>query len=85
MGHHLAETARVETTKDVERFRHLVDQGAPGPLAFVVLLGVETFAAQALLKTVRRGLLYRTFERFQRNTGLPLESLLALIDVPRRT
>ena len=83
--HYSADAARVETTKDVERFRQFLDQGAPGPLAYVVLLGLETFAAHDLLKTVGRGLLYRTFERFQRNTGLPLEPLLAWIGIPRRT
>jgi len=80
-----AATTANETTKDVERFRQFLHQGAPGPLAYVALLGLETFAAQDLLKTVGKGLRYRTFERFQRNTDLPLESLLAWIDVPRRT
>ena len=70
-----ADTARGETTKDVERFRQFLDHGAPGPLAYVVLLGLDTFAAQDLLKTVGKGLVYRTFERLQRNTDLPLESM----------
>jgi putative toxin-antitoxin system antitoxin component (TIGR02293 family) len=83
--HHVTETARGETTKDVERFRQFLDQGVPGPLAYVVLVGLETFAAQDLLKTVGRGLVYRTFERLHRNTDLPLESLLKWIDIPRRT
>jgi putative toxin-antitoxin system antitoxin component (TIGR02293 family) len=82
---HVAETARGETNKDLERFRQFLDQGAPGPLAYVVLLGLETFAVQDLLKTVEKGLAYRTFERLQRNTDLPLESLLRLVDIPRRT
>jgi putative toxin-antitoxin system antitoxin component (TIGR02293 family) len=84
-AHHSAETTTGETTKDVERFRQFLDEGAPGPLAYVVLLGLETFAAPDLLKTVRKGFMYRTFERFQRNTDLPLESLLEWIDIPRRT
>lgn len=84
-AHLVSATSRGETTKDVERFRQFLDQGAPGPLAYVVLLGLETFAAQDLLKTVGKGLVYRTFERLQRNTDLPLESLLVLIDIPRRT
>jgi putative toxin-antitoxin system antitoxin component (TIGR02293 family) len=78
--HHAA-----ETTRDLERFRQFLDRGAPGPHAYVVLLGLETFAAQDLLKTVGKGFVYRTFERLQRNTALPFELLLELIDIPRRT
>jgi putative toxin-antitoxin system antitoxin component (TIGR02293 family) len=74
-----------ETTRDVERFRQFLDRGSPGPHAYVVLLGLETFAAQDLLRAVGKGFVYRTFERFQRNTALPFDFLLALIDVPRRT
>jgi putative toxin-antitoxin system antitoxin component (TIGR02293 family) len=81
-AHHSAEAG---TTKDLVRFRQFLDQGPPGPLAYVVLLGLETFAAQDLLKSIGKGLAYRTFERFQRNTDLPLASLLELIDIPRRT
>jgi putative toxin-antitoxin system antitoxin component (TIGR02293 family) len=62
-----------------------LDGGAPGPHAYVVLLGLETFDAPDLLKTVRRGFVYRTFERFKRNTALPVEFLIAFIDIPRRT
>jgi putative toxin-antitoxin system antitoxin component (TIGR02293 family) len=80
-----AATHHPETTKDLERFRQFLDRGAPGPHAYVVLLGLETFAAPDLLKTVGKGFTYRTFERFQRNTALPFEFLLALIDIPRRT
>lgn len=73
------------TTKDVDRFRHFLKRGAPGPHAYVVLLGLETFDAPALLRLVRRGFLYRTFERFQRNICLPFERVTALVDIPRRT
>src|SRR5206468_8137867 len=50
-----------------------------------VLLGLETFDIPALLKTVERGFLYRTFERFQRNICLSFEQVSALVDIPRRT
>ena len=82
---HAVEATRAETTRDVERFRQFLDHGAPGPHAYVVLLGLETFAAQDLLKTVGKGFVYRTFERLQRNTALPFEFLVELIDIPRRT
>jgi putative toxin-antitoxin system antitoxin component (TIGR02293 family) len=76
---------RAAPTRDVERFRQFLNRGAPGPHAYVVLLGLETFAAQELLSSVSKGFVYRTFERFQRNTALSFESLLELIDIPRRT
>jgi putative toxin-antitoxin system antitoxin component (TIGR02293 family) len=79
------EPARGETTRDVERFRQFLDHGSPGPHAHVVLLGLETFAAQDLLKIVGKGFVYGAFERFQRNSALPVESLLELVAIPRRT
>lgn len=75
----------VATTKDIDRFRQFLHRGAPGPHAYVVLLGLETFDAPALLKTVEKGFLYRTFERFQRNICLPFERVTELLDIPRRT
>lgn len=73
------------TTKDIDRFRQFLQRGTPGPHSHVVLLGLETFDAPTLLKTVARGFLYRTFVRFQRNIGLPFERVTELIDIPRRT
>jgi len=73
------------TTKDVDRFREFLRTGSPSPHSYVVLLGLETFDIPALLKTVERGFVYRTFDRFQRNTCLPLEQIAALVDIPRRT
>jgi putative toxin-antitoxin system antitoxin component (TIGR02293 family) len=49
------------------------------------LLGLETFDAPALLKTVEKGFLYRTFERFRRNICLPFEQVTELVAIPRRT
>jgi len=72
-------------TKDLDRFRKYLRRGAPGPHAYVVLLGLETFDAADLLHAVKKGLPYRSFERFRRNTSLSLERVAALIDIPRRT
>jgi putative toxin-antitoxin system antitoxin component (TIGR02293 family) len=77
---------RVDTpTKDLDRFRHYLRRGAPGPYAYVILLGLETFDPLDLLRAVKKGLSYRTFERFRRNTSLSFERVTNLIDVPRRT
>jgi putative toxin-antitoxin system antitoxin component (TIGR02293 family) len=73
------------STKALDRFREFLRRGAPGPHAYVVLLGLETFDPPDLLRAVGKGLSYRTFERFRRNTALPFERVLALINIPRRT
>jgi putative toxin-antitoxin system antitoxin component (TIGR02293 family) len=51
----------------------------------VVLLGLETFDSLDLLRAVKKGLSYRAFERFRRNTSLSFECVADLIDIPRRT
>lgn len=76
----------VETlTKDLERFRQFLRRGAPGPHAYVILLGLDTFDPLDLLRAVKRGFSYRTFERFRRNTAWPIERMTHLVDIPRRT
>ncbi len=71
--------------KDVDRFRHYMKRGAPGPHAYVILLGLEAFDYPDLVQAVTKGLPYRTFERFRRNTSLSFERIADLIDIPRRT
>jgi putative toxin-antitoxin system antitoxin component (TIGR02293 family) len=72
-------------TNDLDRFRQYLRRGAPGPHAYVVLLGLETFDPLDLLRAVKKGLSYRAFERFRRNTSLSFERVTDLIDIPRRT
>lgn len=72
-------------TKDLDRFRHGLRRGAPGPHAHVVLLGLETFHPADLLRAMKKGLPYRAFERFRRNTSLSFERVCDLIGIPRRT
>jgi putative toxin-antitoxin system antitoxin component (TIGR02293 family) len=79
--HHNRETP----TKDLDRFRQFLRRGAPGPHAYVILLGLDTFDPPDLLRAVKRGFSYRTFERFRRNTALPVERMTDLVDIPRRT
>jgi putative toxin-antitoxin system antitoxin component (TIGR02293 family) len=76
----------IETpTKDLDRFRQYLHRGAPGSHAYVILLGLETFDAVDLLRAVKKGLPYRAFERFRKNTSLSFERVAELIDIPRRT
>jgi putative toxin-antitoxin system antitoxin component (TIGR02293 family) len=70
---------------DLDRFREYLRRGAPGPHAYVILLGLETFDAPALLRAVKKGLSYRVFERFRRNTSLSFDRAIDLIDIRRRT
>ena len=72
-------------TPDLERLRQFARQGAPGAHAYVVLLGMNTFDAREVLRAVNKGLPYRAFDRFCRNTGLSFDEVIALIDIPRRT
>jgi len=72
-------------TPDLERLRQFARQGAPGPHAYVVLLGMNTFDSREILRAVHKGLPYRAFDRFCRNTGLSFDAVIALIDIPRRT
>jgi putative toxin-antitoxin system antitoxin component (TIGR02293 family) len=62
-----------------------LQRGAPGPHAYVVLLGLETFDPLDLVRAVKKGLPYRSFERFRRNTSLSSARVTHLVDIPRRT
>ena len=73
------------STKDLDRFRLYLRRGAPGPHAYVVLLGLETFDPLDLLRAMKKGLSYRAFERFRRNTSLSFERVCDFIAIPRRT
>jgi putative toxin-antitoxin system antitoxin component (TIGR02293 family) len=72
-------------TKDLEQFSLFMREGSPGPHAYVVLLGLQTFDAPDLLKSIQKGLRYQVFERLSRNTAVDFESLVLLVDIPRRT
>jgi putative toxin-antitoxin system antitoxin component (TIGR02293 family) len=74
-----------DTTPDLERLRAFAREGSPGPHAHVVLLGLNVFDSHDVLRAVNKGLPYRVLERLARNTGLPIDAILGLIDVPRRT
>ena len=71
--------------RDVARFHDFLQHGSPGPHSYAVLLGLEAFDAPELLRSITRGFPYRTLERFQRNTSLPLDRITDLVDIPRRT
>jgi putative toxin-antitoxin system antitoxin component (TIGR02293 family) len=67
------------------RFRKFLETGRADPNAHVVLLGLETFESPQLLRSVERGLSYRTFERLVDNTTIPSDDALVLVGIPQRT
>jgi putative toxin-antitoxin system antitoxin component (TIGR02293 family) len=78
-------TAVHAATKDLERFQASTGRGRTGPHAYVALLGLGPVDSAGLLRAVERGLSYSAVERFRRNTALPVERILALVGIPRRT
>jgi putative toxin-antitoxin system antitoxin component (TIGR02293 family) len=70
---------------DVDRLRRFFRDGAPGPNAHVVLLGLSAFDTFDLVDAIQKGFRYQTFERLRRNIALPLETIMALVNIPRRT
>lgn len=70
---------------DVERFRAFLRTGMPGPHAYVILLGLKQFDFPGIIERVEKGLPYSAFERLQKNTGFTTETLLDLLQIPRRT
>lgn len=70
---------------DLARLRRFFREGAPGPNAHVVLLGLSAFDTFDLVGAIQKGFRYETFERFRRNIALPVETLMALVSIPRRT
>jgi putative toxin-antitoxin system antitoxin component (TIGR02293 family) len=67
------------------RFRRFLEVGRAGANAHVVLLGLETFESPQLLRSVERGLPYRTFEHLVDNTTIPSDDALVLLRIPQRT
>ena len=81
----LAPVAAPGGAPDLERFRGFLRDGFPGAHGYVALLGLDAFDVPELLIAVGKGFSYRVFDRLRRNTGLPAETLLALLHMPRRT
>ena len=72
-------------TGGLERFRTFLREGMPGEHAYVVLLGLSTFDARDLVRSVSRGLSYRVLDRLLLNVGVSFEQLMGITDIPRRT
>lgn len=69
----------------MERYRTFLHSGHPGPNSHVVLLGLDTFDALGLLRSIEHGLPYSAFERLVANTAIPSDEALVLVNIPQRT
>ena len=70
---------------DVEKFRGFLRSGMPGSHAYVVLLGLRHFDFPGIIEQIGKGLPFSSFERLQKNTGVSTDTLLELLQIPRRT
>src|SRR5687768_4957723 len=70
---------------DVEKFRGFLRSGMPGSHAYVILLGLKRFDFPGIIEQIGKGLPFSSFERLQKNTGIPTDTLLELLQIPRRT
>ena len=72
-------------TRDLERFRGFLRDGAPGSHYYAVLLGLRTYDLDGLLKIVEGGFSYAVLEHLQKNARLAPEQLGPLLGIPQRT
>jgi|ERR1044071_431151 putative toxin-antitoxin system antitoxin component (TIGR02293 family) len=76
------ETQTSDITKDGEQFIRTQKMSRN---AYVVLLGLNVFDVTGLVRVVQKGLPWKAFARFVRNSALSAEQVADLIGVPRRT
>jgi len=55
------------------------------PFDYLDLLGIRAAHLRDLLRAIERGIPFDAIERLHRNTGLDIDMLATLINVPRRT
>jgi putative toxin-antitoxin system antitoxin component (TIGR02293 family) len=72
------------STKDIARFQSLSGKTRT-PRAYLVLLGLDFFDLPSVLQAVEKGFTWKTFERFVKNFGLPMEQVADVLGIPRRT
>lgn len=73
------------TTKDVERYREFLNPRYRVGHAYVVLLGMNEFDAPSVMRTIEKGLPWKTLVRFANNMGLPVEQVADVLAIPPRT
>jgi putative toxin-antitoxin system antitoxin component (TIGR02293 family) len=82
-AHRLPEAA--EVTPELRDYQRAIRTGEPEEYRYVTLLGLTRLDPLGLAREVERGLPYRAFERFLRNSALTREELALAVNVPLRT
>jgi putative toxin-antitoxin system antitoxin component (TIGR02293 family) len=70
---------------DLTILRTAIRAGRLGPYLYVALLGLRRYDPLSIDSHIRRGFAYSAFERFSRNTELPLARLAEVTGIPTRT
>ncbi len=74
-----------EPSKDVRRFRELLQDRSRPAYAHALLLGINQLHWPSLLKLIEKGLPWSAFDRFVKSIGLRAEDVATLIGIPKRT
>ena len=75
----------VRTTADVTELWNRVRDGHREGHYHVALFGLRKYDPLHVVEQIRRGFTWAAFERFQRNTELPVRLLASLVQIPERT
>ena len=70
---------------DVARFWSQHESGGATKHSYLILLGIKALDTPGLLRRIERGLSYKAWERFSRNTELSKADLMSLVQIPPRT
>jgi putative toxin-antitoxin system antitoxin component (TIGR02293 family) len=70
---------------DLDKIREMLRAQSPPANFYVALLGLQAFGPLELVDEVQRGLRFSSFNRFQKNTRLPLAMLAELVQITPRT
>ena len=78
-------SAAEKVSADVAELWNRVRSGHREGHFYVALFGLRRYDALHIVDQIRRGLSYAAFERFQRNTELPIRTLAQVVEIPERT
>jgi len=80
----MADPAGIRTA-DLTEIRDRIRAGATQGHYYLALLGLRVYEPLRVYQNVRKGFSFATFERLQRNTGLPARALAEFAQIPART
>lgn len=77
--------AAPEMSADIAELWHHVRSGRREGHYYVALFGLRKYDPVHLVKQIQLGFSFAAFERFQRNTELPVRLLAQVVEIPERT